>query len=87
MLSLIAALMLTSPAPCAWWSRAEHRCRDADVEVIGSWDPRPPPSEWSQGYSQPEPRDWGAYPLEQPAPASQTLPTFTPGPYERDYER
>lgn len=31
---------------CGWWSKAEKRCRDADMEVIGTWDPRPAPSEW-----------------------------------------
>jgi hypothetical protein len=70
MLALIAALFLTSPAPaapaaCLWYSRAEHRCRDEDVEVIGSWDPRPAPSDWPRSYY-PDPPDWGEYPCERP---------------------
>jgi hypothetical protein len=34
LLALIA-MLLASPFPaasCGWWSKAEHRCRDADVE-------------------------------------------------------
>jgi hypothetical protein len=64
-LALIAALALTSPAPCRWYSRALHRCRDADVENLGAWDPRPSPAEWSSTSYTPEPRAWGAYPLER----------------------
>lgn len=52
-------------ASCAWWSPAEKRCRDADVENLGSWDPRPAPHEWSSGYSTPNPKPWGEYPTEK----------------------
>jgi hypothetical protein len=63
-LSLIAALALSSPVPtCAWWSRSERRCRDADVEIVGPWDPRP--LDWSGGYSMPNPPEWGTYKLEK----------------------
>jgi len=82
MLALVAALMLTSPAPgpacdewgypitpacrasCAWWSKVERRCRDVDVEVIGSWDPRPAPHEWPSTMLL-NPPDWPAYRLEK----------------------
>jgi hypothetical protein len=76
---LIAALFLTSPAPqphaapCVWWSRAEQRCRDEDVEILGPWDPRPGPGDWPSTYYTP-PAAWGAYPLEQ-----SRGQTFTPG--------
>jgi hypothetical protein len=30
-------------ASCSWWSKAEQRCRDVDVENLGEWDPRPHP--------------------------------------------
>lgn len=74
MLALIAALALSSPSlhspppepPCRlWYSRTEHRCRDEDVEIIGSWDPRPSPAEWDHNAYQNSPADWPAFPLEK----------------------
>jgi hypothetical protein len=66
---LLIAALLASPFPhCAWWSRAEHRCRDADVEYLGAWDPRPAPAEWSANDYRSPPPDFGTYPTEQ-APA------------------
>jgi hypothetical protein len=67
-LYLLAAALLTSPIPppvCGWYSKAEHRCRDADIEVIGAWDPRPSPDEWPHS-SYYKPAEWGAYPTEKP---------------------
>ena len=55
-------------ASCSWWDRHDERCRDVDVEVIGSWDPRPEPKDWPKnGYAAPPPA-WGAYPLEKVTP-------------------
>lgn len=78
MLALLAALMLTSPMPAPagpvcrlWWSETEHRCRDADVQVIGSWDPRP--LSWSESYYV-SPPEWGSFSCEQPAPVSSSDP-------------
>ncbi len=66
MLALIAALALTSPVTlsCRWWSRAERRCRDVDVESLGSWDPRHAPDEWPKSYYT-DPPAWGRYPTEK----------------------
>lgn len=50
-------------ASCAWWSKYEQRCRDVDMEVIGSWDPRP--VDWSTSNPLSEPREWGAYETEK----------------------
>lgn len=63
---MIAALALTSPVPiaCRWYSHAERRCRDADVEYLGPWSPSPAPADWPTSYY-PTPAEWGAYPLEQ----------------------
>jgi hypothetical protein len=54
-------------ASCSWWDRHDERCRDTDVEVIGSWDPRPAPADWS-GFSLSPPPAYGAFPLEKNSP-------------------
>lgn len=82
MLTLIAALLVSSPfppqprePPCRfWYSRTEHRCRDEDVEIIGEWDPRPAPAEWDHNAYSATPSDWPAYPLEQRTAASNAVP-------------
>lgn len=50
---------------CSWWDSRAQRCRDVDVEYLGTWDPRPAPGEWSSGYSMPNPPEWPAYALEK----------------------
>lgn len=53
------------PLTCVWYSRAERRCRDEDMEVIGAWDPRPNPSEWQYSTPNSAPPDFGAYSTEK----------------------
>lgn len=74
MIAFLLAALLVSPGAdkrpvspardCAFWSRAERRCRDADVEVIGPWDPRPGPGEWPTATYY-DPPAFGTYPCEQ----------------------
>lgn len=67
MLTLIALAFLASPPlppRCLWWSRTERRCRDADMEILGSWDPRPAPYDWPNSYYTPPP-EFGVFPTEQ----------------------
>lgn len=56
---------------CQWMTK--EGCRDEDMEILGTWDPRKPVGEWDSNSWTKRPEEYGAFSLEHPS-VSATFP-------------